>query len=686
MPDNSMPDIYMSYTEADRPLARYVAGELQSRGASLRSHSLAECDYFLLIYSPRAVADSQIKAEIISVLVQDKAIAVLTVEPLPLTPPDFPFLVDDETTHFTLTAPEQAEATFNALAAHYGLRQQSLIPADTSLFNFDTSNKVDQSDATTEEQTDSLQSRVNDSVFPGTSADFDKILFRASELADERFGAALTLLLWLPRFANEYSRVLRGFRDHQLVRMRERWLNLLEKQAQAALQANDDSQIARLIEIARIADPQHPLSRKLQSDLRERRIADLWRRVKAQANREGWRSINELLDAMRAINPLDQRTLEAAENFQNEIECETLADVAERAATGGYNHAFAHLMQYIQQRCPDFKDTRNLLSNLQLTAELVEYLKPKHVLRGGGGVQTLAFSPDGTLLVSGGADGVLRLWDMEQAQQVARQSRDDGAILSLAYSPDGTLLVSASEAGVVRLWQMPEGREIMTIDEFSDRVTCVCFTPDGQGLICGSSSGAVQIVRIRDGLVLYDTHADVQAGEDETRTDRRHYYAITSLSLAQLEDGQTLLLTSSDDKTIKVWQLEDPPALTLLHSLAEHTMIVREAVFSETAPRMAASVGNDGLVCIWSPQTGELLKKLSSQTSNQVRAAAFVPRKSLLASGGTDRVVTFWDVDKTEPLRQLVHHEGSINALAFSRDGLWLASGSSDQKIVLWHL
>lgn len=684
MPDTPMPDIFVSYTEADRPIARYIALDLQSRGAAPRSHSLEACDQFLLIYSPRAAADPQIKAEIVAALLQDKPVAVLIVEPSPLTLPDFPLLLDSKTAQFTLSAPEEAETTLNAMAAHYGLPQQTVTPPLAALFDHSTP-----SEETAEGgQIDFSKPHASGIEFPTTQAAFDLVLFRASALGETHFGAALTLLLWMPRFGGDFIGAVRGYRDQRMSLIRARWVQQLEKQAQAALQADDDAELATLAQTIQVLDPQNPLVRQLQGGLRERRTVALWERIQAQADVQGWTSVGDLLDQMRAVSPLDTRTVQASERHRSEIECADLADIAQRTAIGGYERAFAHLMQYIQQRCPDFQEVRKLLANLRLTPELVEYLQPKHVLRGGAGVQTMVFSPDGTLLVSGGTDGILRLWDMEHMQQVARQNREDGGLLSLAYSPDGMLLVSASESGIVRLWQMPEGREVITIDEFSDRVTCVCFTPDGQALICGGNNGAVQIVRIEDGLVLYDSHADVQAVEDDTNSNQRHRYAVTSLALTQLDNGETLLLTSSDDKTVKVWRVDDSSTLTFLHSLVEHSMIVRDAVFSQTEPLIAASVGNDSLICLWSPETGELLGKLYSETANQIRAAVFVPGTSLLASAGTDRIVTLWDTASPllQPLRQLTRHAGSINTLAFSRDGLWLASGSSDHTIVLWHL
>lgn len=666
--------IFLSYAEADHLFARYITDVLQTRGAAIQTETLDDCQHVLLIYSPEAAVDPQIKIEIIAALMQSKQITVLTVRPSPATLTDFPFMFDAAVTRFTLTSPEQAAETLNSMAAHFGLSQGAVTPPDTSVFDPPA---VVSPSAEGEAQTPVASSRVRRTQFPQTSDTLATMLFHISELGETRPSAALTLLLWLPRFSAEHASVLRGFRDQQMSTLRTRWMQQIEKEADSAIKAEDQTQMERLAAVARIVDPLHPLAWRLQNTLRTNRIEALWREIQAKAEADGWASTSELLEMMRSVSPLDSRTLQAVERYSSEVDYGPLYEVAAQAVDSGYNRAFAYLMGYLQQRYPHFRDTRNLLSSLKISSELVAHLKPKHILREGGSVQVMAFSPDNTLLVSGGNDGTLRLWDIEQARQVARQRRDDGGILSVAYSYDGMLLVSSTETGVVRLWQMPEGREIMTLDQFSQPVTSVCFTPDHQALICGGNGGRIQVVRIEDGIVLADVIG--------------HQYAVTSVRLSDPigDDHHRLLLTSSEDRTVKIWKFEITPPytpiITELHTLKQHKMIVQEAAFSQTDPLRVASVGNDGYLCVWSAQEGELLMSQRSDAI-QTRAVDFAPGLSLLASGGTDGRITLWDADSRRQLHVLHHHEGAVNAVAFSSDGLWLASGSADHSIVLWHL
>ncbi len=81
----------------------------------------------------------------------------------------------------------------------------------------------------------------------------------------------------------------------------------------------------------------------------------------------------------------------------------------------------------------------------------------------GGTVRSVAFSRNGDL-ASGGADRTVRLWDLETGAQRATLKGHTEAVLALAFSQDGKTLASASWDRTVRLWRAAGGGEVLRGD------------------------------------------------------------------------------------------------------------------------------------------------------------------------------------------------------------------------------
>jgi WD40 repeat protein len=160
-------------------------------------------------------------------------------------------------------------------------------------------------------------------------------------------------------------------------------------------------------------------------------------------------------------------------------------------------------------------------------------------------------------------------------------------------------------------------------------------------------------------------------------------------ALAFRPDGQELA-SGSADKTIRLWQI---PGGRLRKTLAEHTDVVSAVAFSPNG-RWLASAGYDGMVGLWTE--GHPTSDYSMRYKTVIPAVAYSRDGRTLATGGMDAAITLWPVSQdggfvaprpqamVKEIPQLKDHKSWVNSLAFSPDGLWLASGSSDATVKLW--
>jgi hypothetical protein len=116
-----------------------------------------------------------------------------------------------------------------------------------------------------------------------------------------------------------------------------------------------------------------------------------------------------------------------------------------------------------------------------------------------GSVESVAFSPDGGLLASGGNDAAVRLWDPAARREIARLEGHEGVVWSVAFSSDGSLLASGGADGTVCLWEPSERREIACIQGRQGLIRSVAFSPDGGLLASGGTEGTVRLWQIPDG-------------------------------------------------------------------------------------------------------------------------------------------------------------------------------------------
>ena len=300
---------------------------------------------------------------------------------------------------------------------------------------------------------------------------------------------------------------------------------------------------------------------------------------------------------------------------------------------------------------------------------------------------TLAFSPDGATLVSGGY--LVTLWDVVSGAETASLPPGGGRLVqSLAVSPDGTVLAAAA-GRTVRLWDVATRSNTATLAVHADRVQSLAFLRDGATLVAKSGSGALtlwdvsenlagsplQVHAVEGSLALSPDGATLAAASGtrielwDVTTDTLVATLVNgteAASLAFSPDGTTLAAGSWE--TVTLWDVARSQMTTAIKG---HERTVHSLTFSPDGSTLAA--GSWRLVKLLDVAAGTGVATLNHST--EVLSVAFTPDGATLAVRWQESVL-LWEVTT----RSVAHLPGytlaHVNSVAFSPDGTTLASGS----------
>lgn len=206
---------------------------------------------------------------------------------------------------------------------------------------------------------------------------------------------------------------------------------------------------------------------------------------------------------------------------------------------------------------------------------LPEVALSKSLQGNGVKVASVTITPDGTLLVSAG--NLIELWSLPDG--VLTKTLDPHAgTTSVAVSPDGRLLASGGRDHLVRLWSLPDGAFLRSLAGHEDEVHHVAVSADGRLLVSAGADRTVKLWRLPDGVLL--------------RSLTGHDSAVQAVAIAP--NGR-LIASASADHTVKLWSLPD---CNLVKSLDGHGQLVHSVAVTPDS-RVLASASKDQTIMLW---------------------------------------------------------------------------------------
>ncbi len=279
-----------------------------------------------------------------------------------------------------------------------------------------------------------------------------------------------------------------------------------------------------------------------------------------------------------------------------------------------------------------------------------------------GPVLEVAFSSDGTRLVTAGSDGTARVWaaDDKARPLVLRGHKD--AVESASFNSDGSLIVTASVDGTARVWDASSGAALWTLADHMGPVYAAMFSPDGRTIVTAGGDAIVRTWDTRTGRLLR-----MLAGHG-----RPVYYAAFSA------DG-TRIVTASDDNTARIW---DAHTGGLLHTLRGHSDGLYAASFSPDGARVVTA-SEDGTAKVWMAASGRLIADLRG-SKGAIPAASFSPDGRRVVTASEDGTARIWDARSGRQQLVLRGHEDEVNTARFSSDGKLVVTASADGTARVW--
>ncbi|KAJ2356963.1 U3 small nucleolar RNA-associated protein [Coemansia sp. RSA 2618] len=266
-------------------------------------------------------------------------------------------------------------------------------------------------------------------------------------------------------------------------------------------------------------------------------------------------------------------------------------------------------------------------------------------------------------------------------------------ILALDVHSSGAIIATGSKDNTACIWAVNMKAPV------NHRVTCVAVAvghtksvgavtmaqgTDSLFMISGSEDRTVKVWDLEPLRAIFEDpgHAATLVGNAEPiKLQTRYTFQAhdKDINSIRIAPGNRIFVTGSQDKTAKVWDTDTGKPLGTLQG---HRRGVWNIAISPT-DRVIATASSDRMIKLWSLSDFACLKTFEGHT-NSVLCVEFVAGGQQLISTGSDGLIKLWNIKDGECVLTLDEHEGKIWTLAMQRSEAFMATGGTDSVIHIW--
>ena len=260
-------------------------------------------------------------------------------------------------------------------------------------------------------------------------------------------------------------------------------------------------------------------------------------------------------------------------------------------------------------------------------------------------ITDISFSPDGKLIASSDANGIVKFWSLQPRECVAELSEHSDAITSISFSSQGNLFASAGYDEFIHVWNvdgitLQHPTPIKTFEKKSkikkpatyqhdiEQIISMTFSHNGKHLASGDQQGVVVVREI--------------ASEEEVYRSKIHNSQVAGIAFSPT--NKALLATASWDKRIRLTDFfAGGKPVTLGVGADKHTDSVVSIAFAHGGDVLVSS-GTDKVVKLWDVQERRLIYSYKTADDRPVERVAFFPNQYDFATDTYLSDISLWDI------------------------------------------